>query len=190
MDWRNLPELMAELRQRNSISALALQFTILTTVRASETTGAEWSEIDLANKTWSIPPKRLKAAKLNRVPLTALAMAMLNGLPRFDDQCLVFPGARPGRPLSNMTMLELLRGMQPGLTVHGFRSSIRDWTGECTQTPREVAEAALAHEVANEVELAYKRGDFFEKRRRLMELWEDYCLYGADKRVAPIVASG
>jgi integrase len=170
MDWRDLPAFMTELRGNNSISARALEFTILTAVRTSETIGATWSEID--GDVWTIPAERIKASVIHRVPLTSAALARLF---RIEGNPYIFPGARKDRPLSNMAMLELLRGMRPGLTVHGFRSTFRDWAAEATSFPRELAESALAHVVGDEVERAYRRGDLFDKRRELMQAWARHC---------------
>jgi integrase len=175
MDWRDIPAFMPELRANSSISARALEFTILTAVRTSDAIGATWSEIDMDAATWTIPGERMKASVTHRVPLSKPALAVLRNLYRMDGNPFVFPGARKGRPLSNMAMLQWLRGMRPPLTVHGFRSTFRDWAAESTSFPREIAEAALAHLVGNEVERAYQRGDLFEKRRKLMKGWADYC---------------
>jgi integrase len=170
MDWRDVPAFMAELRANGSISARALEFTILTAVRTSEAIGATWSEFD--GDVWTIPADRMKSSAIHRVPVSPAAVKLLF---RIAGNPYVFPGARKGRPLSNMAMLELLRGMRPGLVVHGFRSTFRDWAAEATDFPREIAESALAHVVGNEVERAYQRGDLFEKRRLLMQAWSDYC---------------
>jgi len=175
LPWREMPRLMTELRGNSSVSAMALQFTILTAVRTSEAIEAEWTEIDLHEGIWTVPKERMKAVRAHRVPLTEPALAVLAMLPRIDGGPHVFPGARRGRPLSNMAMLELLRGMRPGLTVHGFRSTFRDWAAETTVFPRELAEAALAHILGSATERAYQRGDLFEKRRGLMAAWADYC---------------
>lgn len=175
MAWADLPDFMAELRQRSSISASALMFTILTACRTGEVLGAQWAEIDLERALWIIPKERMKAKIAHRVPLPTEAVTLLRSLPHIDGEALVFPGAREGRPLSTMAMLELLRGMRPGLTVHGFRSSFRDWAGEATAYPREVIEHALAHQLADATEAAYRRGDALERRRELMQGWADYC---------------
>ena len=181
LPWRELPEFMTELRTNSSISAMALEFTILTAVRTSESIGARWSEIDLKTGVWAIPADRMKASREHRVPIAGPAVALLEALPRVEGNPFLFPGARRGRPLSNMAMLELVRGMRPGLTVHGFRSTFRDWTAENTAFPRELAEAALAHILGNATERAYQRGDLFEKRRKLMDAWVGYCGRGTMK---------
>jgi integrase len=173
MDWRALPGFMAELRQRSSMSAWALQFTILTAMRTGTAIGARWSEIDLARGLWVIPGARMKTQVEHRVPLSQQAVAVLSTLPRQEGSDQVFWGARKPT-ISNMAMLELLRGMRPGLTVHGFRSSFSDWAAESTHFPAQVVEMALAHTIGNAVEAAYRRGDLFDKRRELMQAWADY----------------
>ncbi len=173
MDWWNVPAFMAELRQRSSMSAWALQFAILTACRTGEVIGALWSEIDLARGLWVIPAARMKAHVEHRVPLSVRALALLRDMPRMEGSDAVFWGMRKPT-ISNMAMLELLRGMRPGLTVHGFRSSFRDWAAENTTFPAEVVEMALAHTIGNQVEAAYRRGDLLEKRREMMQAWADY----------------
>jgi integrase len=169
-----MPSLMAALRDKRGASGRALEFTILTAARTGETIGARWSEFDFAAKIWTIPPERMKAGKEHRVPLSDRAVEILSALPRAGD--FVFPGAKSDRPLASMSMLQLLRrllGM--GATVHGFRSTFRDWSAEQTAYPTELCEMALAHAVGNKVEAAYKRGDMMEKRRRLVADWAAYC---------------
>jgi integrase len=173
MDWADVPAFMAELQRRSNMSAWALQFTILTACRTGELIGAQWSEIDLARGLWVIPASRMKAHVEHRVPLSRQALALLGTMPRTDGNDAVFWGARKPT-ISNMAMLQLLRGMRPGLTVHGFRSSFRDWAAENTTFPAEVVEMALAHTVQNQVEAAYRRGDLLDKRRALMQGWADY----------------
>lgn len=170
--YREVPKLMAELRKNGSISAKALMFTILTASRTSEVLGATWDEFDFVAKIWTIPANRMKAGREHRVPLTDQAIAILKGLQR--DEKYVFHNEY-GRKLSNMAMLMLLRGIRDdGSTVHGFRSSFRDWAAEQTNTPREVVEACLAHAVGDAAELAYKRSDFLEKRREVMKAWATF----------------
>jgi integrase len=166
LPYTDVPAFVAELRGRDSLSARALEFTLLTAVRTGETIGATWDEIDFAAKVWTIPAARMKAGKAHRIPLSDQAIKILTVVPREGEHIF---------PLSNMAMLELLRGMRPGTTVHGFRSSFRDWAAERTSYPNEVAEAALAHTVGDKVEKAYRRGDLFEKRRRLMADWSAWC---------------
>ena len=164
--YAELPVFMAELRARDSISARALEFTILTAARTGETIGAAWDEFDLKTKTWVIDAARMKAGRPHKVPLCDRAVEILRGLPRH--------GSKPF-PLSNMGMLELLRGMRPGHTVHGFRSTFMDWAHERSAFPKVVIDMALAHTIGDKVEAAYRRGDLFEKRRKLMEAWAKYC---------------
>ena len=173
MDWRAVPGFMAELRQRSSMSAWALQFTILTAMRTGTVIGTRWEEIDLARALWVIPAHRMKTEVEHRVPLPRQAVALLSALPRQEGSDQVFWGARKPT-ISNMAMLELLRGMRPGLTVHGFRSSFSDWAAESTHFPQQVIEMALAHAIGNAVEAAYRRGDLFDKRQELMQAWGDY----------------
>jgi integrase len=165
---------MTELRTREGVSARALEFSILTAARTGEAVNARWSEIDITAKLWTIPAERMKAGREHRVPLSARALEMLEALPREDD--FVFIGARANRPLSNMALLTTLRRMGRGdLTVHGFRSTFRDWCAERTACARDVAEMALAHTIEDQSEAAYRRGDLIEKRRRLMSDWAGYC---------------
>jgi integrase len=176
MPYGDVPAFMAELRGQASTSARALEFTVLHTVRTGETAGATWSEIDREAKIWTIPAGRIKAEREHRVPLSDRAIAILDALPREPGNDHLFIGARAGKGLSDMAMLELLRGMAGnGYTVHGFRSSFRDWCAEQTNYPRELAEVALAHALKDKTEAAYQRGDLLEKRRRLMRDWARYC---------------
>ena len=168
--YDEVPALMAELRKNDSISAKALMFTILTVARTGESTGARWDEIDLDAKVWTVPADRMKSGREHRVPLSDAAIKLLKSIPR--EGRYVFESPTHRRPLSNMAMLQLLRGIRDdGVTVHGFRSSFRDWAAEKTDVPREVVEACLAHAIGDGAELAYKRTDFLEKRRSLMEQW-------------------
>jgi integrase len=174
--YAELPAFMAELRKRNSISALALEFTIFTVARTGETIGARRSEFDASKKLWIIPGERMKAEREHRVPPTDRAIEILESLRRVDTKptdC-VFPGARRGKPLSDMAMLELLRGMRSGVTVHGFRSAFSDSTGNETSHDAETREFSLAHVVGNKAEAAYRRGDSLEKRRALLGDWANY----------------
>ncbi len=167
---------MALLREVTSITARALEFLILTATRTGETLGARWDEIDLGARMWTIPAGRMKAGNEHRVPLPARAITILKMMAEIQQSEFVFPGAKQGRPLSQMSLTMLLRRMgRDHVTVHGFRSSFRDWAAECTSFPREVAEMALAHAVSDAVEAAYRRGDLFEKRRKLMGAWAAFC---------------
>jgi integrase len=175
MPYGEIPEFMDTLRARDSVSARALEFAILAAARTGEVIGAKWAEIDLDSITWTIPASRMKSGKEHRVPLSDRAVEVLKSLPRESEY--VFIGGKAGKPLSNMAMLELLRGMRPGsgYVPHGFRSSFRDWTSERTSYPGEVAEAALAHAIESKVEAAYRRSDLFLKRARLMQDWASFC---------------
>jgi integrase len=176
LPWPEVPGFMEELHHRDGTGARALEFAILTAARTGEVISARWDEIDLLNKVWTVPGERMKGGKAHRVPLSDGAIALLEALPREDSGEYVFLGGRKGRPLSNMALLETLRRMgRGGLTAHGFRSTFRDWAAEATACPGEVVEMALAHVVGSKVEAAYRRGDLFEKRRRLMADWGSYC---------------
>jgi integrase len=167
---------ITELRSHNGIAALALEFAILTAARTSEVLGARWPEIDQRERLWTVPPERMKAAKEHRVPLSDAAMAIVKRMASVRQGEFVFPGTQPGRPMSNMAMLMVLRRMKRGdLTAHGFRSTFSDWCAERTAFPAEVREMALAHAVGDKVEAAYRRGDLFEKRRQLAEAWSSFC---------------
>ena len=178
MAYTDLPSFMPRLREVSGIAARALEFTILTAVRTSEAIGATDAEFDLVEKVWTIPAERMKADRPHRVPLSDRAVEILQSTPREARSSYVFPGAKRGKPLSNMAMLEVLRGMDGtgGLTVHGFRSTFRDWAAERSSFPREIAEAALAHTVRDKTEAAYQRGDMLEKRRRLMSAWAGFLI--------------
>lgn len=172
MPYAEVPAFVAELREQAGIAALALLFVILTAARTGEVIGARWDEIDGA--VWTIPGERMKSGRSHRVPLGPEAMAILDALRR-PDQTFVFPGGRRSKPLSNMALTAALKRTGRGdVTVHGFRSSFRDWAAEQTAFPREVAEAALAHALGDKVEAAYRRSDLFERRRRLMEAWAGF----------------
>jgi integrase len=171
------------------VAALALEFTILTASRSGEVIGAKWGEVDLDKALWTVPAERMKAGKEHRVPLSSRAVAILIGLQALGSQWL-FPGAKGGK-LSGMAMSMLMRRMKVDATVHGFRSGFRVWTAECTGYAHEVAEMALAHTIENKVERAYRRGDLFDKRRRLMNDWAAFCgrVEAARKNVTPIRAA-
>lgn len=174
MPYEELPTFISQLRERSGVAARALEFTILTAGRTGEVIGAKRSEVDWDKRIWTIPAKRMKAGREHRVPLTARMLEILREVkPLTGDSELLFVGPR-GRGLSNMAMDAVLRRMQLEITVHGFRSSFRDWVGNETHFAREIAEAALAHTLQG-VEAAYRRGDALEKRRGLMEAWADYC---------------
>jgi len=176
MPYKEVPEYFITLRKVKTITAKALAFTILTATRNNEVREAKWDEIDLKSGVWIIPENRMKAEKEHRVPLTKECLKILKEAKKFQVNNYVFPGLRKNRPLSNQALLKLLKSGQPTLTVHGFRSSFRDWCAEMTAYPREVAEAALAHSLSNATEAAYQRGDLFAKRFKLMDAWSTYCL--------------
>jgi integrase len=165
---------MADLREREGVAARALEFTILTAARTGEVIGARWDEINLKASVWTLPADRMKGSREHRVPLTEAALGVLEEMRRLRQNEFVFPGDRRAM-LSNMAMEMLLRRMGRDVTVHGFRSTFKDWASERTNFPNEVSEAALAHVVGDKVEAAYRRGDMFEKRRRLMDAWGEYC---------------
>lgn len=176
LPWRDVAAFLTALRAQPGIAARALELAILTAARSGEVLNAKWPEFDLDAAVWTVPANRMKAGKEHRVPLSAPALAVLQSLLPMRDVDWTFPGQRRGRPLSNMAMEMVLRRMQrPDLTVHGFRSTFRDWAAECTTYQREVVEMALAHTVGNKVEAAYRRGDLFEKRRALMSDWATFC---------------
>ena len=156
--------------------ALALEFLILTAARSGEVLGATWNEFDFAPKVWMIPSERMKAGRPHRVPLSGRAMAILENFAEFRTGDFVFPGQRPGKPLSGTAFLTVMRRINvDGATIHGFRSSFRDWAGNETPFARELAETALAHVAGDATEQAYWRADALEKRRGLMEAWAAFC---------------
>jgi integrase len=176
LPYPEIGSFMAELRQRDGTAALAFEFAILTAARTGEAVGARWSEFDLAQRLWTVPPERMKGGKLHRVPLSDAALTILEKMGNIRQSDFVFPGAKSDQPLSNMALAMTLRRMGRGdLTVHGFRSTFRDWAAERTDFPTEVAEMALAHVVGDKVEAAYRRGDLFQKRRALAQAWASYC---------------
>jgi integrase len=177
MPFADIPAFVASLRERKSVGRLALEWLILTAARSGEVRGCRWSEIDLDKKLWTIPAHRMKAGKVHAVPLCGAAIDILKRAEIFRSPIsdLVFPGQNPRASLSDMTLLKILRDRQVGVTVHGFRSSFRDWVAEETNYAGEIAEAALAHAIPNKVEAAYKRTDFLEKRKALMADWGRYC---------------
>jgi integrase len=170
--WPEMPAFISRLRQRQAVAALALEFTILTAARTGEVLGARWPEIDLERRVWTVPPDRMKAGRLHRVPLSNRACAILESLAKAPIGEFVFGGAKRGRPLSGMAMEMLLRRMDAdAFTVHGFRSSFKTWAVEMTAFPNELSEAALAHVTGDRVEQAYRRTDVLERRRDLMQAW-------------------
>ncbi|MBO9518068.1 MAG: integrase arm-type DNA-binding domain-containing protein [Porphyrobacter sp.] len=186
MPYDAIPAFVGALHNREAVAALALEFTILTAARTGEVIAAKWREVDLEKAVWSIPANRMKAGKEHRVPLSARAVDILKSTQGLRKEWL-FPAIKGGK-MSGMAMTMLLRRMKLDVTVHGFRSGFRDWCAECTGYAHEVAEMALAHTIENRVERAYRRGDLFDKRRRLMDDWATYCSSGgaAGDNVTPI----
>jgi len=177
LPYAEAPAFMAELRARKEIAAKALEFTILTASRSAEAIGAKWSEIDDKARLWTLPGKRMKSGKPHTVPLPDRAIKILEALPRVRGCDYLFPGTKAGQSINRFGMLELLRAMRPDVTdvtVHGFRSTFRDWCGDRTNYPRDIVELSLAHTVGDQVEQAYRRGTAIEKRRRLMQDWSRY----------------
>lgn len=184
LPWQDVGGFMKELRQRDGMSARAVEFAILTAARSGEVRGAAWEEIDMNCALWTIPAVRMKAGREHRIPLSAEAIALLKQMPRVEKY--VFPGSKKATPLSDMSLTAVLRRMgRNDITVHGFRSTFRDWCSESVANsfPREVCEHALAHSLPDKVEAAYRRGDLLEKRILLMQVWSNYC------NSVPVVAS-
>jgi integrase len=176
LPYKDLPAFMADLQTRDGVAAQALAFTILTAARTGEAIGARWDEIDFYERIWTVPASRMKAAKEHRVPLSDQALEILRNAYREDGNDSIFVGGRGGAALSNRAMAATLRRMgRADVTVHGFRSAFRDWAAEQTGFPHEVVEQALAHTISNKVERAYRRGDLFAKRAKLMQAWASYC---------------
>jgi integrase len=186
MPYEAIPAFVGALHKREAVAALALEFTILTAARTGEVIGGKWDEVDLEKAIWTIPASRMKAGKEHRVPLSPRAVEILKATQGLRKEWL-FP-ANKGGSMSGMAMSMLLRRMKVDVTVHGFRSGFRDWSAECTGYAHEVAEMALAHTIENKVERAYRRGDLFDKRRRLMDDWATYCatIPAAGVNVTPI----
>lgn len=176
LPWQEIGSFMVDLRQREGVAARAVEFAILTAGRSGEVRGARWAEIDLDAAIWTVPAERMKVGREHRVPLSTAALVLLKSMPDVGDH--VFPGQRGDSPLSDMSLTAVLRRMDRGdITVHGFRSTFRDWCAESVANsfPREVCEHALAHSLPDKVEAAYRRGDLIEKRKVLMQVWADYC---------------
>ena len=182
MDWRDVPGFYADLRTRSAMAAKALMFTCLTGSRTGEVLGMRWEEVDIDAKLWTCPAARMKTGDDHRVPLTDEMLAIIEPLKAMESK-YVFEGQKRHCPLSNMAMLMLLRRMSvEGVTVHGFRSTFRDWAAEAANAPREIAEMSLSHRIGSRVEQAYARSDLLEKRRTLMERWSTFVT-GAEARV-------
>jgi len=190
LPYAELPAFLVSLRAREAIAARALEFLILTAARTGEVIGARWNEIDMLDKTWTVPAGRMKAHREHRVPLSPRAVAILKKMlaARHGDG-FIFPGPDPRRPLSNVALLRLLERMQlDNLTVHGFRATFKTWASERTSFQNEIVEASLAHVIGSKTEQAYQRGDRFEKRRQLMQRWATFCTTPVDQPQNKIVA--
>lgn len=183
-----MPAFMLKLRQAKGVAARALEFAILAAARTSETLEAQWSETSADRKLWTIPAPRMKAGRNHRVPLTDRAAEILDEMTALRVNDFVFPGSKPGRPLSNMSMEMVLRRLaRDDVTVHGFRSTFKDWASERTHFPNEMSEMALAHAIGDQTEAAYRRGDLFDKRRALMDAWAEFLFASKDdSRVVPL----
>jgi integrase len=198
LPYTELSAFLANLRTREAIAARGLEFLILTAARTGEVIGARWNEVNLLDKTWTVPATRMKARREHRVPLSARALAILQEMraARHGDaggDTLVFPGHKPGAGLSNTAFLMLMRRMgRDDLTAHGFRATFKTWASERTSFQNEIVEASLAHTIGSKVEQAYQRGDMFEKRRRLMQQWATFCAAtpaGHAQKIVPLRAS-
>jgi integrase len=175
MPYAEIGSFIADLREQTHLGARALEFTILTAARTEQTLGATWNEIDLGAKIWTIPAERMKGGREHKVPLSAPAVALLKDMAVIRRSGFVFPGSREGPIYGRAMAMALRRQTRDDITVHGFRSTFRDWAAERTTFAREVAEMALAHAIPNAVEAAYRRGDLFDKRRKLMDAWAAHC---------------
>lgn len=176
LPFADIAGFMANLRLQDGMAPRALEFTVLTAARTIEALGAQWPEINFADKVWTVPAERMKAGKEHRVPLSFRAIEILKALDAVKINEFVFAGLKPGRHLSDMSLLMMLRrSKRDDITVHGFRSTFRDWAAETTSFPNFVVEMALAHAIEDKVEGAYRRGDLFQKRRKLMDAWSNYC---------------
>jgi integrase len=185
MPYGRVPEFCDALKERASMGRLALEALILTAARSGEVRGARWSEVDFDAATWTVPAERMKGGKVHVVPLSPAALNVFRRAEalRIEASDLIFHGSKRGQPLSDMTLLKVLRDAKEPFTVHGFRSAFRDWVAEQTSFAGEVAETALAHAIPNRVEAAYRRTDFLEKRRKLMDAWGTFCTSGSSNVV-------
>jgi integrase len=190
MPYSEVPAFMAKLRKRHGVAASALEFCILTAARSGEVLGARRDEFDLGKAEWLVPGERMKGGKPHRVPLSVPALQIIKAMMAENTGAFVFPGGNSGEPLQPRALHKALGRMGIEVTVHGFRSSFRDWAAECIGAPNEVCEMALAHQISSSVEAAYRRGDLFEKRRGLMNAWSRFCDPGASAAdVVPLRAS-
>lgn len=191
MDYRDLPEFIARLRsdETPAMGKLALEFTILTAARTGEVIKARWDEVDNTKRLWTIPADRMKAGKEHRVPLSDRVLEIIETIrPVTEEGGWIFEGQQTRKPLSNMAMLKLLERLQVPVTVHGFRSTFRDWCGETTGFPHAAIEKCLAHEVSNKVEAAYARSDLLDRRREIMAAWETFAASGGKERSSTILS--
>ncbi len=187
LSYADVGAFLRELRARNGVAPKALEFIILTVARVSEAVKAKWDEIDFQRKVWTVPADRMKSGREHRVPLSDAAIKLLLALKEEKQSDYIFPGQRIKKPITGTACLRLLADMKRDtITVHGFRSSFRDWCAEQTNYPREIAEAALAHVIGDKTEAAYQRGDLLEKRRLLMQTWADYCARVKSDKVVPL----
>jgi integrase len=177
LDYVQMPDFMVELQEIETVSAKALIFTILTASRTNEVLQARWPEVDMSLALWTIPASHMKTEEEHRVPLSKAAVEVLEPLyeVRERDDSLIFPGSKTGKPISNTAMWRTLKDIRPDLTVHGFRSTFRDWAGDTTSFHPDICEAALAHVITNKSRAAYERSDKLQKRQKLMEAWAGYC---------------
>lgn len=186
LPYVHMYDFMITLREKEGTSIRALEFLILTTTRTNETLQARWTEFNLDERHWTIPAERMKAKRPHRVPLSDRAIQILEGMKAVSQSEYVFPGFHPGKPLSDMALLQVVRKMNLDITVHGFRSAFQDWAAEKTAFSQEVIDMALAHVVKGKTERAYRRGDLFEKRIHLMNDWAGYCSRAKNNQVIDI----
>jgi integrase len=190
MAHADVPAFMNDVRAREAVAARALEFAILTAARSGEVLGARWEEIDLDRGVWTVPPQRMKAGREHRVPLSRRALEILRAMREVQCGEHVFPGQSATKSLSSMSLEMVLRRMKiEDATPHGFRSSFMDWAHENTAFAKVVIDMALAHAVGDKVEAAYRRGDLFEKRRKLMEAWASFCSTPKSSKVVQFRAS-
>ena len=190
MAYDEVSRFVGELRAREATAARALEFCILTAARSGEVLGLRRSEVDFEKKVWTVPSNRMKAGREHRVPLSVSAISILKDAAKSNPGDFLFPGQARNKPLSNMAMDMMLRRMKRNdVTVHGFRSSFRDWAGNVPIFPRDITETALAHVIGDKAEQAYRRSDALEKRRKLMEAWATYCQPRKGDNVVPLKAA-
>jgi integrase len=190
LPYAQIPAVMASLRGNKDVAAKLVEFLVLTAGRLDEARLAVWNEFDFEIGVWTVPANRMKGGRKHRVPLTSRMLEVLHSLPRSEDSTLVFPSCQGAKvPLSGITALDMLRRFTgDSSTLHGCRSTFRDWAGDCTAVQREVVEAALAHVLGDQTEAAYRRSDALQKRRALMEAWSNYCSgEPADEKVVQLI---